>query len=133
MSITTDQFTPAAGPALIDRIIAGEEQPIDAREVARLPAVCRGGRPIGVGVVYRWARRGVRGVVLETAMVGGGLATTREAVGRFLRQLNDRDRGGGPATSSATPRRQQAVARRAHTNAMTELARAGLVMDGGRR
>ena len=34
--------------------------------------------------LYRWARRGVRGVVLETVYVGHGIYTSRQAIRRFL-------------------------------------------------
>ena len=40
-------------------------------------------RSIHVSAVYRWAQRGVRGVVLETAPIGGTLYTSVEALQRF--------------------------------------------------
>jgi hypothetical protein len=112
---------PDARP-LIDRIIAGEEQAIDAREAARLPAVCRGGRPIDVAIIYRWGRRPCRGCLLESASIGGRWVTTAPAIARFLQLLNDRP----VIAPTAAPPPMPAVARRAHANALRELARAGL-------
>lgn len=40
--------------------------------------------------VWRWARRGVRGVKLETARIGGRVVTSREALGRFLAAIDER-------------------------------------------
>ncbi len=39
--------------------------------------------------VWRWALRGVRGVKLDTLVVGGVRFTSEEAIARFLAALND--------------------------------------------
>ena len=39
----------------------------------------------GPQTVHNWMTRGVRGVVLESARVGGAVYTTEEALERFLR------------------------------------------------
>lgn len=49
------------------------------------------GRP-HVATLWRWATRGVRGVVLETAIVGGRRMTTPAMIEAHLRRLNE----GGP-------------------------------------
>lgn len=68
-------------------------------EAAALFAGRRPGKRVNVATVYRWARRGVRGVRLEAVAVGGMLKTSREAVLRFLERLNARRSGAGePAT-----------------------------------
>jgi hypothetical protein len=38
--------------------------------------------------VYRWHRDGIRGVHLETVLIGGSICTSREALQRFLRDTN---------------------------------------------
>lgn len=43
----------------------------------------RGGRPCHVSTLWRWARRGIRGVKLETIDIGGTSCTSREALDRF--------------------------------------------------
>ena len=53
---------------------------------ARLPCRRAGKRP-HVATVYRWAKRGLRGVVLETLQVGGTLCTSHEALQRFFEAL----------------------------------------------
>ena len=46
------------------------------------------GRP-QVATLWRWATRGVRGVRLETCIVGGRRMTTPAMIEAFLRALND--------------------------------------------
>ncbi|WP_146415060.1 DUF1580 domain-containing protein [Crateriforma conspicua] len=59
------------------------EHPITLKEVPKhVPK--RGGKKVHYSTVYRWATRGARGRVLESAMVGGIRYTTVEAIGRFL-------------------------------------------------
>lgn len=59
---------------------------------------------------WRWALRGVRGVKLESYVLGGRRFTTREACERFLAVLN----GGAPQQPSALRpnSRAEAAARR---------------------
>jgi hypothetical protein len=54
--------------------------------------------PTSVVSVGRWARRGCKGIRLESARVGGRTVTSREAVQRFLAALN-----GEPAEAEAAP------------------------------
>lgn len=51
-----------------------------------LPKI-NGKKPCAV-TVWRWARKGVRGVKLETEQIGGRLVTTAEAVERFLAKVS---------------------------------------------
>lgn len=44
------------------------------------------GRP-HVSTIWRWVNRGVRGVKLETIMVGGRRFTSREALERFNQRI----------------------------------------------
>lgn len=44
-------------------------------------------KPLHSRTVYNWSVKGKRGVVLETAMIGGILATSREALLRFFSRL----------------------------------------------
>jgi hypothetical protein len=50
--------------------------------------------------VYRWARRGLRGVKLEWVRCGGRRYTSREAITRFITALTIADGGDAPI---ATP------------------------------
>ena len=81
-------------------IDVAREQLLTLREAAkRIPG--RGGRrSLHVSALYRWAQRGVRGVVLETIPVGGTLYTSVEAVQRFCEELG-RQRRPGPIQSSS--------------------------------
>jgi hypothetical protein len=56
--------------------------------------------------VERWHLRGIRGVRLETALVGGRRYTTEEAIGRFLAACN-----GGQPVMPVTERRAAEIAR----------------------
>jgi Protein of unknown function (DUF1580) len=49
--------------------------------------------------IYRWALKGVRGVVLETVMMGGRRYTSVEAVDRFFSRLSE-PKAKPPATPS---------------------------------
>jgi hypothetical protein len=40
--------------------------------------------------VWRWAMKGVRGVTLDTVLVGGQRYTTEESIKKFLAALNGR-------------------------------------------
>lgn len=44
----------------------------------------RSGRGLHVSTVWRWALRGVRGIRLETVLIGGIRYTSREALERFI-------------------------------------------------
>ena len=57
------------------------EQPISFNQAAKfLPD----GRRPGFSTFWRWSQRGVRGVKLETILVGGRRCTTAQAVQRFF-------------------------------------------------
>ena len=49
----------------------------------------RNGRKIHVSSLYRWATRGIRGVILETLQVGGCRYTSKEALQRFSDRLTE--------------------------------------------
>ena len=90
------------------------ESLITLREAARRIPGRGGRRSIHVSALYRWALRGVRGIVLETIPVGGTLYTSLEALQRFCeRQARQRD-----LESTAPPSRRAKAARK-------ELARHG--------
>lgn len=57
------------------------------------------GKRLNQATVWRWANRGARGVLLETAVVGGGRLTSVEAVQRFVDRLSS----GGPVGPVAGP------------------------------
>jgi len=44
-----------------------------------------------LSTLYRWTRRGFRGVILETVQAGGTRSTTREALQRFFERLTVRE------------------------------------------
>lgn len=57
----------------------------------QLPSL-RNNRPIHASTLWRWAKKGLRGVKLEVLPIGGGKATSMEALQRFfaaLAQLQD--------------------------------------------
>jgi hypothetical protein len=53
--------------------------------------VRRDDRPVHISTMVRWATTGLRGVRLETAMVGGVRVTSDAALRRFLTALSGRD------------------------------------------
>jgi hypothetical protein len=80
------------------------EAPISLSEASRLLP----GRP-HIATIHRWRLRGVRGVCLETVLVGGRRYTSRQALERFLAATTAA--GGNPATPIRTPsQRERAIA-----------------------
>lgn len=51
------------------------------------------GRPVSRVTVWRWIRRGVRGVKLEATRVGGSVLISNTALNRFIERLNSSDAG----------------------------------------
>jgi len=51
------------------------------------------GRP-HISSLIRWASRGVKGVKLETVVIGGRRYTSIEAIGRFITRLNASETSG---------------------------------------
>lgn len=74
----------------------------------------RGGKPVNVATLYRWATHGCRGVRLETIQIGGTRCTSQEALQRFFERLTQSDRDPGSAADGTnhrppTPRRERAA------------------------
>lgn len=78
-----------------------------------------GDENLNVCTIWRWAKRGVRGVVLETIAVGGRRFTSREAFRRFVQATSAKV---VQVSDPATPRKRGAAVRRAEA----ELATAGI-------
>ncbi|MGD0896640.1 MAG: DUF1580 domain-containing protein [Thermoguttaceae bacterium] len=62
------------------------------------------GRP-AISTLHRWRLRGVRGVRLETCLIGGRRFTSREALERFISATTAAANGERPPTR--TPRQRQ--------------------------
>jgi len=97
-------------------ITIGTEQVVTLKDAcALLPRRRRGKKP-SVATLYRWATTGVRGVRLESIMVGGTRCTSIEAIQRFFDRLTEqRDQGRvtthPEAPGPATRRREIGVAK----------------------
>ena len=70
------------------------EQVVSIAETPKRIPPMKGGRRVHISTVYRWALRGVRGVVLETIMIGGRRCTSVEAMSRFFERLSNQSREG---------------------------------------
>ena len=81
---------------------------------------CRAFPPNGISdaTMARWIQKGVKGVKLETLLIGGRRVTSREAISRFIVAQNPDD--APVAAITATQRRKQSEAAR------TELERIGV-------
>lgn len=64
-------------------ILDGEELLTFAEAAKALPQR-RGGSKVAISTLWRWSRRGSRGVVLRTINVGGNVYTSREAITDFI-------------------------------------------------
>jgi hypothetical protein len=81
----------------------------------------RTARGLHVGTIYRWMLRGIRGIRLETVLVGGIRYTSREALERFI-AATTAAADGVPAANVRTSKQRQ----RAIEAAERELAKLGL-------
>jgi len=78
----------------------GSEEVITLTEAAkRLPSLRAGSRP-HICTMYRWAQRGIRGVRLETARLGGTTVTSIEAIQRFSERCSGTDPKSVPSKAS---------------------------------
>jgi len=75
-------------------------------------------RRLSLATLHRWRLHGVRGVKLETVLIGGLRYTSREAIDRFIQAQNAAD--APAAVITPAQRRRQSEAARA------ELERAGV-------
>jgi len=95
------------------------EEIIHAREAAKLFPRGANGKHPHVSKIYRLMKTGSRGVVLESIRTPR-LATSREAVGRFMRSLSELD-------PSATPQNHRPTSRDSADHAVErELDRLGI-------
>ena len=79
------------------------ETVVSLREAARALPVRRHGKPLHISTLCRWAKRGVRGVVLETLRIGGTRYTSLEALQRFFeRQSTSETCGPAEPTRAST-------------------------------
>ena len=72
-----------------------------------------------VSTVWRWTLRGVRGVKLETSLVGGQRFTSHEALDRFVARINATDSSASAVGNSHQRQREIEAAER-------ELAESGI-------
>lgn len=85
-------------------IPAGETYRRLSEHANRLP-----NRP-ATSTLWRWGKKGVRGVRLETIRIGGTIYTSDEAIARFLEAINEPD---APAPRPRTRRETAAAVARA--------------------
>jgi hypothetical protein len=95
-------------------ILDGEELLTFAQAATLLPRR-RGGSKVATSTLWRWSRRGSRGVVLRTIRVGGNVYVSREALTDFI-----------AARSAVDHAPQQPMPTTASNRAMRELNKMGL-------
>jgi hypothetical protein len=79
-----------------------------AAAAAELPRL-RGGRPVNASTLWRWAVSGLRGVKLESALLGGVRVTSKEALARFFAAVNGVEAPVAPAVKDRERRRQDTI------------------------
>ena len=97
------------------------ESLIPVREVPSHLPTSTAGQKVHVATVWRWIKRGCRGVKLETLLLGGSRLTSLEALQRFAERTTAAADG---ATESGAE--TVAVHRRSHEQASRELDEAGI-------
>ena len=76
-------------------------------------------RRLSLATLHRWRLNGVRGVKLETVLIGGLRYTSREAIDRFIKAQNADDAPAAPVVTASQRLRQSEAAR-------TELEKMGV-------
>lgn len=74
------------------------EKPISMKMAAHIYSVA-------LSTVHRWRSRGIGGITLETARLGGKRVTTREALSRFHRRVTEAVDGSTTKNGRRTPLR----------------------------
>ena len=82
------------------------------------------GRRPHVSTIWRWCRRGVRGVHLEHARIGHRVVTSQQALSRFAQRLAETD-----ADPPAQPVRQAGIRPRTERQRQRDVARAKRALD----
>lgn len=83
-----------------------QETLVPIRDVPRLLPPRPNGKRVHISAVYRWMSRGIHGVVLESAKIGGSVYTSSEALQRWAEQLAA-VRFSRPAPEQATPQARE--------------------------
>ena len=82
-----------------------------------------------VSTMWRWCRKGVRGVHLEHVRLGHRICTSNEALSRFVNALAEVDSQAHPPSAPAKkpePKRSEHHRKQAISDAGAELARDGI-------
>ena len=88
-------------------VLDGEEL-LTFSEAARLLPRRRGGSKTATSTIWRWSRRGSRGVVLRVVRVGGNVYVPRSALIDFIKQRSAVGHAPqSPAPSTASKRAMQ--------------------------
>ena len=69
-----------------------------------------GDRRVSLATLHRWRQKGVRGVKLETVLIGGLRYTSREAIARFITAQNEADVSVATVTPAQRRRQSEAAA-----------------------
>lgn len=104
------------------------ENIVSLTEATKILPTLNGRRP-AISTLWRWCRRGLRGVQLEYIRVGRNIATSREALNRFFERLAIADEELAAGTSRPPRDANQptpAAARRAQEEAERGLKEAGI-------
>ena len=96
------------------------EQVLPLTAAARELPSRSGALGVNVSTVWRWSLRGIRGVRLETVLVGGIRMTSREALQRFFSAATAAANGETPSAQTCKQRQ------RAIDEAEAELSAAGI-------
>ncbi len=107
--------------------VAERPIPLDQIPAEHIPG--RGGNPVHQVTLSLWYRRGIRGVKLETILIGGRRATSLEALNRFYQAVSQARSSHpshqGAAVPAGNPRTEREKSK-AVRRAMDDLAKRGV-------
>ena len=95
------------------------EKPLTISKAMGLPQLRRNDRKPHVAQGYRWCSAGLKGIVLESIVIGGSRCTTSEAIDRWIARLSGHDH------MDSQPVRAPSRRQRDHDKAEKQLTEAG--------
>jgi hypothetical protein len=101
-------------------IDVGLETTITLAQAAAEQPCRREGKRVSTVTIWRWATRGVKGIVLETLQTPSGRVTSREALQRFFTALAESRQASSGSARPAPPLGRRSPSRRERDNKRAE-------------
>jgi hypothetical protein len=95
-------------------------------QAARLVPRRRKKRPCNICTLWRWVHLGIKGIHLESVVIGGTTCTSKEALQRFYANLTDQAEAQRTPSKKPTPRRRSVECAKRIAAARKRLQKSGI-------